>query len=75
MFHSSTPIHGFIDDYAFLIRGLLDLYECCFDPSWLEWANVLQDKQDELFWDTASGGYFTTPSTDILLLRLKEGKV
>uniref|UniRef100_A0A1B6DA39 Spermatogenesis-associated protein 20-like TRX domain-containing protein n=2 Tax=Clastoptera arizonana TaxID=38151 RepID=A0A1B6DA39_9HEMI len=68
----STPINGFIDDYAFLIRGLLDLYECCFDTAWLEWANILQDKQDELFWDSESSGYFTTPSSDNLLLRLKE---
>lgn len=70
---SSHPIHGFLDDYAFLIRGLLDLYEACFDPQWLEWAEELQEKQDELFWDIASAGYFSMPSSDELLLRLKEG--
>lgn len=68
----SRPIHGFLDDYAFLIRGLLDLYEACFDPQWLEWAESLQEKQDELFWDIASAGYFSMPSSEELLLRLKE---
>jgi len=36
---------GFIDDYAFLISGLLDLYECGGDTKWLEWATELQDTQ------------------------------
>ncbi|GFG29853.1 hypothetical protein Cfor_04110 [Coptotermes formosanus] len=69
----SSPIPGFLDDYAFLIRGLLDLYEACFDPYWLEWAEVLQDQQDRLFWDDDGAGYFTSPAGDTsILMRLKE---
>lgn len=34
--------HGFADDYAFLIEGLIDLYEATFDEAWLEWADELQ---------------------------------
>ena len=45
------PIHGFADDYAFLIQGLLDLYQATFDEKWIEWADQLQTKQNELFWD------------------------
>ncbi len=33
---------GFADDYAFLIEGLIDLYEATFDESWLHWADDLQ---------------------------------
>ena len=46
-----NPIHGFVDDYAFLIQGLLDLYEATFDEKWIEWADQLQAHQNRLFWD------------------------
>ena len=42
---------GFADDYAFLIRGLFDLYEADFQPDHLRWAETLQKTQDTLFWD------------------------
>lgn len=73
--HSSEPIFGFLDDYAFVIRGLLDLYATCQDQEWLRWADQLQQKQDQLFWDVDSGGYFTSAAGDAsILVRLKEGK-
>jgi hypothetical protein len=63
-----------VDDYAFLIRGLLDLYECCHDDRWLQWAEQLQTKQDELFWDSEGGGYYSTQDGDSsIVLRMKEG--
>ena len=36
---------GFLDDYAFLISGLLDVYECGGRTKWLEWAAELQHTQ------------------------------
>jgi uncharacterized protein YyaL (SSP411 family) len=54
------PSAGFADDYAFLIQGLLDLYEADFDPAHLRWAQDLQATQDSLFWDDKAGGYFDT---------------
>ena len=45
-----------MDDYAFLIRGLMDLYEATFEAKWVEWADKLQKKQNELFWD-ATGNF------------------
>ena len=33
---------AFADDYAFLIEGLIDLYEATFDERWLQWADDLQ---------------------------------
>ncbi|OMP06652.1 hypothetical protein COLO4_08004 [Corchorus olitorius] len=64
---------GFLDDYAFLISGLLDLYECGGSTDWLLWATELQDMQDELFLDREGGAYFNTPGEDpSVLLRVKE---
>ena len=68
----SRDDRGFAEDYAFLIQGLLDLYEARFDVRWLEWAVQLQEKQDELFWDDSAGGYFANAAGDAsVLLRLK----
>uniref|UniRef100_A0A1D1ZHJ6 Spermatogenesis-associated protein 20 n=1 Tax=Anthurium amnicola TaxID=1678845 RepID=A0A1D1ZHJ6_9ARAE len=64
---------GFLDDYAFLISGLLDLYEFGGGVNWLAWAIELQATQDELFLDTEGGGYFNTAGEDpSVLLRVKE---
>lgn len=65
---------GFLDDYAFLIRGLLDLYEASLDADWLQWAELLQEQQDRKFWDHEKSGYFTSPEGDLsILIRGKEG--
>ena len=53
-------IVGMASDYAFLIQGLMDLYEADFDPGWLEWALELMDEQIKLFYDTENGGFFMT---------------
>jgi uncharacterized protein YyaL (SSP411 family) len=64
---------GFAEDYAFLIQGLLDLYDASFQVRWLQWAEALQAKMDELFWDAECGGYFNSAADDPhLVLRLKE---
>ncbi|GAV83367.1 DUF255 domain-containing protein [Cephalotus follicularis] len=65
---------GFLDDYAFLISGLLDIYDFGGGIKWLHWATELQDtQQDELFLDREGGGYYNTPGEDSsVLLRVKE---
>ncbi len=69
----ASEVAGFVDDYAALIQGLLDLYEADFDVSWLQWAITLQQKQDELFADAAHGGYFSVGTKDPhILIRMKE---
>jgi uncharacterized protein YyaL (SSP411 family) len=66
-------VEGFADDYAFLIQGLLDLYEASFDVDWLRFAMELQETQDRLFFDEERGGYFSGAGDDpSILLRLKE---
>ncbi|KAL4202665.1 hypothetical protein AMTRI_Chr02g222250 [Amborella trichopoda] len=64
---------GFLDDYAFLISALLDMYEFGGRTEWLSWAIELQATQDELFLDKEGGAYFNTPGEDpSILLRVKE---
>jgi uncharacterized protein YyaL (SSP411 family) len=69
----SADIDGYLDDYAFLNQGLLDLYEASFDVRLLFWAKRIQQTQDRLFWDQKQGGYFTTSGQDqSILLRTRE---
>ncbi|MGI9114970.1 MAG: thioredoxin domain-containing protein, partial [Chthoniobacterales bacterium] len=70
---SASDVNGFASDYAFLIQGLLDLYEGSFAVGRIQWAMKLQQQQDELFGDTKQGGYFSTSGSDAnVLLRMKE---
>jgi uncharacterized protein YyaL (SSP411 family) len=55
---------AFLDDYAFFIQGLLDLYETTFNVGWLSWAVALEERQDALFWDANQSGYFDTTGGD-----------
>ena len=69
----ASDVNGFASDYAFLVQGLLDLYEASFDVDRIEWAMKLQQRQDGLFRDAKQGGYFVTSGTDAnVLLRMKE---
>jgi uncharacterized protein len=68
-----SDIEGFADDYAFVIQGLLDLYEASFDIEWLKLAAELQETQDRLFLDEKQGGYFSTSGKDkSVFLRMKD---
>ena len=68
-----SEVEGFADDYAFVVQGLLDLYEASFDIEWLKFATQLQETQDRLFFDEKNGGYFTTSGKDAsVLLRMKD---
>jgi uncharacterized protein YyaL (SSP411 family) len=58
--NGERKIIGMASDYAFLIQGLMDLYEADFDPGWLEWSLELKDEQIKLFYDTENGGFFMT---------------
>ena len=66
-----TP--GMIDDYAFLVRGLLELYRAGYRPSYLAEAASFMDYAAEHFYDTANGGFFVTASgQNDVLIRKKE---
>lgn len=67
-------IDAHLDDYAFLIHGLIDLYEASLDIQWLIDAIDLTNKQIELLWDGESSGFYETSGKDkSLLLRMKDG--
>jgi uncharacterized protein len=69
----NADIDAYAEDYAYLIFGLLDLFQADADPAWLEWAIALQRRQDELFWDEGAGGWFSTTGRDpSVLVRMKE---
>ncbi len=62
-----------IDDYSFMIWGLLDLYENTFDIKYLKAALELQEQMTRLFWDDKYGGfYFTSNEGEELIIRQKE---
>jgi uncharacterized protein YyaL (SSP411 family) len=69
-----AAIPGFIDDYAFLIWGLLELYETTFISHYLEYAHTLMENLLQEFWDPEQKGFFFTPAQDDpILVRNKDG--
>src|SRR6184192_2976471 len=70
---SRSGVEGFADDYAFVVQGLLDLYEASFNVEWLKFATELQAIQDRLLFDDKNGGYFSTSGKDkSVVLRMKD---
>jgi uncharacterized protein YyaL (SSP411 family) len=66
-------IEAYAEDYAYLIFGLLELFQADPLTEWLEWAAELQRRQDELFCDDEGGGWFSTTGRDAsVLVRVKE---
>lgn len=62
-----------VDDYAFLIWGLLELYETIFDVHYLQTALDLNNEMIKHFWDEQDGGfYFTADDAEELIVRQKE---
>ena len=66
-------IAAFLDDYAFLTWGLIELYETTFEPHYLQKALDLNTIMLTHFWDGEKGGfYFTADDADTILTRKKE---
>ncbi len=62
-----------LEDYAFFVQGLLDLYEASLDIKWLEHAIALTEVQNTLFYDKENGGFFDISGKDrSILVRTKE---
>jgi hypothetical protein len=67
-----SRIPAFLDDYAYMIVALVDLYEATFDPQWLAEARTLTDGMLERFWDEETNGfYFTSEDHKNLIVRTR----
>ncbi len=64
---------AYLDDYAFLVWGLIELYEATFEVSYLEEAVTLNAAMVDIFWDEQGAGlYFTGKGNQALITRSKE---
>ena len=70
---SVSPILGYLDDYTYLVDGLIALHLATKDPKWLNAASRLTDDQLKLFWDEQNSGFFFTATDhEELLARSKD---
>jgi len=68
-----SGINGMIEDYAFFIWGLIELYQADFNIKYIELAAELSDYQINHFWDFENNGfYFTSDDSEALIVRSKE---
>jgi uncharacterized protein len=68
----AAKLNAYLDDYAFLIEGMLALHETTGEEEWLTAAESLQQTQLDLFWDeTGKGFYFTSHDHEELIARTK----
>jgi len=65
--------HGYLQDYAYMEAALLSLYQITGERKWLDKAQQLHRLTDEMFWDTAEGGYFVTDGKENLIVRIHRG--
>ena len=72
-YRGTAGLQANLDDYAFLVWGLIDLYETVFDLRYLEEAMRLNRVMLQHFWDSDLGGLFFSPGDgEALLMRRKE---
>ena len=66
-----AAIPGYATDYAYLVWGLIELYESTFNSSYLRHARGLMERFIEDFWDdsTAGGFFLTAEKSENLLVR------
>lgn len=66
-------IPGYLDDYAFLTWGLIELYQATFEVPYLNEALKLTEDMISWFWDEKDGGfYFTADDSEKLIAKMKE---
>ena len=72
-YDGESAVDANLDDYAFLIQGLLELYETTFDVDYLKNALKLNEYLLRHFWDDKNGGFFfASDVSEDLIIRQKE---
>lgn len=67
-----AKLDGYLDDYAFYINGLLDLFEVDSKPEYLDRATTYADYMANHFWDENNGDFFfTSDEHEKLIVRTK----
>ncbi|MEJ2056818.1 MAG: thioredoxin domain-containing protein [Desulfofustis sp.] len=69
--NGEAGLPGQLDDYAFLVAGLLQLYQAGHEPEWLKWSIELTEKQMELFWNEDGAYFFDSFSDPTLKVRMR----
>jgi uncharacterized protein YyaL (SSP411 family) len=68
-----SKLNAYLEDYAYVIDGLLALYEATFDLRWFEEARALTGAMIEQFRDEEGGGFFfTSADHESLITRTKD---
>ncbi|MBT3251380.1 MAG: thioredoxin domain-containing protein [Candidatus Marinimicrobia bacterium] len=71
--NGSAGLPAFLEDYAYTIWALIEMYQLTFDISYVKTAQKLSDYQYLHFWDEKNGGFFVTPDNgENLLIRSKD---
>jgi uncharacterized protein YyaL (SSP411 family) len=70
---AEPKLNAYLEDYAYLIDGLVSLYEATFEPRWIKDALDLTGVMIEQFWDPAQQGFFYTGRDhEALIARTKD---
>ncbi|HLF84674.1 MAG TPA: thioredoxin domain-containing protein [Blastocatellia bacterium] len=68
-----AKLNGYLEDYAYVIEGLLAVYEATFELKFFTQARALSDTMIARFWDEQDGGfYFTSSDHEELITRTKD---
>lgn len=70
--HGNRMEKQFLEDYAYLIQGLIDLYEISYDYKWIKFAKQLGNNAINLFSDESGNLYLAPKDQDNLFMRPKD---
>jgi hypothetical protein len=67
-----VAVEGFLDDYAFNVYGLIQLYEATLDDKYLQAAAELGKSMVSKFWDQQNGGFYQTQTPQADMPKIKQ---
>jgi uncharacterized protein YyaL (SSP411 family) len=69
---NETAIEGFLDDYAFVVFGLIELYEATFEDKYLQAAAALTKTMVAKLWDDKNGGFYQIQNAEASMPKMKQ---